>query len=170
MSDVVANAGLRAEVEDFIALEVDHIDRRRWQDWLALFTEDAVFWVPAWRNEDTLVENPTLELNLIYLRNRGMLEDRVFRFTSGDSYASTPLPTTSHVVSNIRLTPAQDGQIGVSAKAIIVSVHPRRGAQLRGAWYDYTIVRDAGGGLRIARKKITLLEQVIDGTVDIYSL
>jgi 3-phenylpropionate/cinnamic acid dioxygenase small subunit len=170
MSDVTASLDLRAQIEDFIALEVDHIDRRRWKDWIALFTEDAVYWVPAWRNEDTLVENPKLELNLIYLRNRGQLEDRVFRFSSGDSYASTPLPTTSHVVGSIRSTPAKDGQIAVSAKAVVVSVHPRRGSQLRGVWYDYTLVHDAAGNFRIARKKITLLEQIIDGTVDVYSL
>ncbi len=57
----------------------------------------------------------------------------------------------------------------VSAKWTVLSLEPRRGKSWRGGWYDYTLVDD-GGTLRIRRKKIVLLEDVIDGTVDIYQI
>jgi hypothetical protein len=33
-----------------------HLDAQRWDDWLALYTEDAVFWLPAWTDEHRLAE------------------------------------------------------------------------------------------------------------------
>lgn len=35
------------------------LDERRWQDWLALFTEDCQYWVPAWVSEQRQTEDPT---------------------------------------------------------------------------------------------------------------
>jgi len=29
--------------------EALYLDERRWDDWLALYHDDAEFWVPAWR-------------------------------------------------------------------------------------------------------------------------
>ena len=45
----------------------------------------------------------------------------------------------------------------------------RWGKQLRGGWYDYRLKR-RDGRLAIAEKKITLLEDVIDGAIDIHQI
>ncbi|WP_142850255.1 aromatic-ring-hydroxylating dioxygenase subunit beta [Telmatospirillum sp. J64-1] len=159
----------RDAVEELLFLEADLLDRRQWDEWLSLYTPDAVFWVPSWRNEDQTVENPELELNLIYINGRGGLEDRVFRFDSGDSYASLPLPATSHVVGSVRLLRQTDEQVEAGAKWIVATMSHRRGTQIRSGWYDY-VLRRTEHGLRIARKKVTLLETAIDGTIDVYNL
>jgi 3-phenylpropionate/cinnamic acid dioxygenase small subunit len=156
------------QVNTLLAEEADHIDRRRWQDWVNLYTEDATFWVPAWRNEDETTQDPKREISLIYLPQRG-IEDRVFRFSSGDSYASTPLPTTSHVVGSVRIIEDAGDTLEVQAKGAVVTMDPRTGVTTRGVWYEYQL-RDEGGQLRIASKKVTLLEAVIDGTVDVYNV
>jgi len=46
---------------------------------------------------------------------------------------------------------------------------PRWGKQVRGGWYDYTLQR-LDEALQIQRKKITLLESVIDGAIDIHQI
>ncbi|KAB7624000.1 aromatic-ring-hydroxylating dioxygenase subunit beta [Alkalilimnicola sp. S0819] len=159
---------LWADVNDLLALEADLMDRKQWQDWVNLYTEDALFWMPAWRNEDSFTEDPETELSLIYLPNRG-IADRVFRFTSGDSYASTPLPTTSHTVGSVRVL-ADDGEhVTVSAKASVITMDPRTGVTPRGVWYDMKL-RRVDGELKIAVKKVTMLEKTIDGTVDVYNV
>ena len=55
------------------------MDRRRWDDWIALYAEDAIFWVPSWADEETLVEDPEVSLNLMYLVGRETIRDRIFR-------------------------------------------------------------------------------------------
>ncbi len=43
---------------DVIFSEALAIDERRWDDWLAHFADDCVFWVPAWRSESELTTDP----------------------------------------------------------------------------------------------------------------
>ena len=43
----VANRELRAEVEAFLLEEAELPDSRRLNEWAALFTEDAIYHVPA---------------------------------------------------------------------------------------------------------------------------
>src|SRR5215212_4753071 len=41
---------LRAEIEEFLSLEADLVDSRRWDEWLALFSEDLHYRMPIARN------------------------------------------------------------------------------------------------------------------------
>ncbi len=160
---------LREEVRDLLALEADLLDRKQWREWLDLYLEDCVYWVPAWIDEETTGDDPELQVNMIYIVGRAGLEGRVLRIASGDAYAETPASRTSHLVESVRITGQDANGLDVSAKFLVLVVDTRWGKQLRGGWYDYRLVR-RDGDLRIARKKITLLEDVIDGAVDIHQI
>ncbi|MDI3469825.1 MAG: hypothetical protein OJF62_001888 [Pseudolabrys sp.] len=156
--------------EQLLYLEADVLDRQMWEEWLPLYTEDSIYWVPSWADEEHLIENPELEINMMYIVGKAGLEARLYRISSRDSYASLPLPRTSHVVSSVRITgEAENGDILVSAKWSVLSSDARRGKIVRGGWYDYALAKTAEG-LRIRRKKITLLEDMIDGTIDIFQI
>jgi 3-phenylpropionate/cinnamic acid dioxygenase small subunit len=156
-------------IEDLIFLEADLLDRKQWQDWLDLYTSDCVIWVPSWDSEEQLVEDPELSVNMMYLVGKPALEARVHRITSVDAYASLPLARTMHSVTNIRLVEETSTIFKVVAKWIVLCLDPRRGKIWRGGWYDYSLEK-CQKGLHIQAKKITLMEDVIDGTVDIYQL
>ena len=66
---------LKRDVAELIQWEATLLDRRRWDDWIDLFTEDAVYWVPSWADEEKTTSDPETQLNLIYLRDRGGLEE-----------------------------------------------------------------------------------------------
>ena len=156
-------------IEDLIFLEADLLDRKQWQDWLDLYTSDCVIWVPSWDSEEQLVEDPELSVNMMYLVGKPALEARVHRITSVDAYASLPLARTMHSVTNIRLVEEKSSILKVVAKWIVLCLDPRRGKIWRGGWYDYSLEK-CQKGLHIQAKKITLMEDVIDGTIDIYQL
>ena len=156
-------------IQSLLYLEADLLDRQRWAEWSALYVEDCVIWVPAWDSEEALVEDPEISVNMMYLVGKPALEARLHRIASDDAYASLPLARTSHAVTNIRVVEDRGAEIDVSSKFTVLSLEPRRGKSWRGGWYDHTLVEEAGA-LRIKRKKITLLEDVIDGTVDLYQI
>jgi 3-phenylpropionate/cinnamic acid dioxygenase small subunit len=89
---------------DVLMREAMYLDERRWDEWLDLFAPDVEFWVPTWTAEGELTKDPRCELSLMYLQNRGGLGDRIARIRTGLSPAATPLPRTTHMVSNIRAT------------------------------------------------------------------
>ena len=42
-----ADTALRNRVEDLLFREAALLDEKKWQAWLQLYVEDAVFWMPA---------------------------------------------------------------------------------------------------------------------------
>ncbi len=142
------------------------IDQKQWAEWLSLYTEDAVFWMPSWKNEAQTTDDPVYQLNLIYLPNRQGLEDRIYRIETGDSFASVPLDRTTHVVGGVLVT--GQGNEGIEAFASwIVHTYGYRGTTTRSGSYEY-LLRETPGGLRIARKKVVMIDDRLEGAVDVY--
>lgn len=160
----------RTQAEDILYREALLLDRGEWDAWLDLYLSDAVFWMPAWRDETTPTADPDSELSLIYYRGRRNLEDRVWRVRSGLSVASSPLPRVVHSVTNVVLERAAEGDAQVSS-SFTVHRYDRRSERSHVFFGRYehqlSLVGDAW---RIASKKILLLNDVIPTVVDFYSI
>jgi len=166
--NMIIDPHLHAEVTSLLAAEALHLDNQRWREWLALYTEDAVYYVPAWQSEDKLTDDPKTQLSLIYISARAGLEERIFRIESRDSFASLPLDRTTHLTSNILITAAEGDTVQLEATWMVHSVGAR-GDSTRGGRYQYTLRRE-GGQLRIARKVTVIIDEKLEGTVDVYHI
>ena len=162
------DAALTAESADLLYREAWHLDRREWEAWLGLYTDDAVFWAPAIVGEEGFSEDPDNDVSLIYLDRPG-LEARVFRIEGRDSFASAPLPHTAHVVSNVRASGTGGAEIEVSATWLVNSFLRTDPPILRAGRYGYTL-RRTGAGLMIARKTVHVLDDRIVGPIDIFNI
>jgi benzoate/toluate 1,2-dioxygenase subunit beta len=100
-----------------------------------------------------------------YLKGRSHLEDRVFRLQTGDSFASVPMARTTHVVGNVLITAVDRHQIDVRASWIVHSfgIH---GPLTRSGSYEYQL-RQRDEVLRIARRKVTIIDEKLVGPVDV---
>ncbi|HVV92175.1 MAG TPA: aromatic-ring-hydroxylating dioxygenase subunit beta [Hyphomicrobiales bacterium] len=160
-----------AVVTDLLVREATFLDEQRWSDWLSLFDEACEYWVPSWRDDGRLVEDPRREISLFYHSSRAGLEDRVHRITSGMSPASMPLPRTAHAVSNVRLgAPAADDVIRAASTWSTDVYDPKFGESHRFfGRAEYELGRAAGAWL-IRKKKTVLLNDRIASTLDIYCI
>jgi benzoate/toluate 1,2-dioxygenase beta subunit len=86
---------LRA-VEAFLFREARLMDSHAYDEWLALWTEDARYWLPT---DDA---ETTMRISLVNEDLAG-LEDRVTRLKSGAHYAQDPRSRLSRVVANIEI-------------------------------------------------------------------
>lgn len=96
------------DIQAFLYREARLLDDRQWDEWLQCYSKQAVFWMPAWDDDDQLTRDPQTEISLIYYPNREGLEDRVYRIKTERSGASTPEPRTTHQISNLEVL-SQDG-------------------------------------------------------------
>ena len=161
-------AEILAQCADLLYQEAACLDERRWADWLALYTEDAEYWIPAWDDAGRPTDDPRSQLSLVYYNSRAGLEDRVWRIESGTTIASVPMPRTCHQVSNIRITDVVDGQPHVSANWHVHMYRPER-QRASGYFGFYTyVLRPEQTQLKIAKKKIILLNDEIESVLDIY--
>lgn len=159
-----------AEAEAFLYGEAALLDEGDWDAWLDLYAEDAQFWMPAWRDEETPTADPRAELSLIYYAGWAGLADRVFRARSGQSVASSPRPRCMHCISNVRVLAATEATAEVASN-FVVHLHDVRAGRSHAFFGRYRHqLRREDSMWRIAAKTIWLLNDTIPTVVDFYSV
>ena len=171
VSDPQADRHAVELAEHLLFQEVACLDEQRWDDWLELFCADCEYWVPSWKDEHEPTEDPRRELSLIYYRNRAGLEDRVWRVRSHRSVASSPLPRTHHVVTNVRASREAGSRClrGRSNWTVHQFRLKSRDVELMFGRYEHEWIED-GESWKIRRRKALLLNDLMPAMLDFYSL
>ena len=157
------------QAQQFLYREARYLDDREFETWLTLYSPEAEFWMPAWDDDDKLVENPQTEISLIYYPHKGGLEDRVFRIrTERSSATSLPEPRTSHNISNVELLEQTDGWCKLRFNWLTFNFRYKTVDTYFGTSF-YTL-DTTGEQPLITRKKVILKNDYIHHVVDIYHL
>jgi benzoate/toluate 1,2-dioxygenase beta subunit len=156
---VLPNAALDVRpYEAFLIHEARLLDEGFFDDWVALFTEDARYWVPIEAGQ----ADPFETVSLMY-DDRRLLETRVRRLSDPRIYSQEPRSRTSRTVNNVTIEPST-GEPGVVVRSKFVLVEYRREDQrLFAGTYFHRLV-GAGSAMRIAMKKVELVN--CDGPLD----
>ncbi|WP_428908043.1 aromatic-ring-hydroxylating dioxygenase subunit beta [Niallia sp. Krafla_26] len=139
------------EIEAFLIQEADYLDRKQFQDWLHLFAEDAIYWVPS--NQDDY--DPMVHVSIIY-DNMERLKERVWRLESGLAYGQEPQSKTNHLLTNVRILDNLNDRIKVAANFIVVEIR-RSVKTIYSGRMEYELIQ-SGLSWKIAQKKTILLE------------
>jgi ethylbenzene dioxygenase subunit beta len=148
--------------EQFLVHEARLLDDGRFDEWLALFTAGAWYWVPAAPDQD----NPFDTVSLIY-DDRRLLETRVRRLASPRIYSQEPRSRTSRMVGNVTVEEAETDHSACTVRSKFLVVENRRDSQrLFGGTAFHRLVQ-TDGGLRIAWKRVNLVncDAPLDGIV-----
>jgi benzoate/toluate 1,2-dioxygenase beta subunit len=159
---------VRRRVEDFLYREARLLDDRDWDSWLECYAPHATFWMPAWDDDDRLVEDPQQHISLIYYHNREGLEDRIFRIKTERSGASMPEARTAHFVANIELVDQREGMVGVRFNWHTLSHRYQVTDTFFGTSFYTLDMR--GETPSILAKKVVLKNDYIHQVVDVYHI
>jgi benzoate/toluate 1,2-dioxygenase subunit beta len=140
----------KPEFENFIFREARLADEGSYEEWLSLWTDDAVYWVPC-SDGDT---DPTRNVSLIY-DNKARLEDRVARLASGTVLAQDSKPKIRRLISNFEIEERSNTETKVESNFIIVEA--RGLSQYTWCGRSVHILRKLGEELKIVRKTVFLV-------------
>lgn len=84
---------LAAELIDFVYEEADLLDRAHYQDWLSLFTEDGLYWIPS----DPTQKDPYSCTSHLF-DDKLMRGLRVERLSSARAYSQQPRSRSHHLL------------------------------------------------------------------------
>ncbi|UTI63672.1 aromatic-ring-hydroxylating dioxygenase subunit beta [Paraconexibacter antarcticus] len=145
------------EVEQFIYREARYQDELEYDAWEALWTDDAIYWVPANGGDS----DPTREVSILF-DNRARIATRIKQLHTGKRHSQTPPSQLRRIVSNVELLDGEADGIGpegdIRAGANFLVYESReRGVTLWAGRSDYTL-RRTPDGLRMAYKKVTLVD------------
>src|SRR6266550_126614 len=105
----------RRAVSDFLHREARLADEARYAEWYALWTDDAVYWVPATTDP---AADPDKHLSHIY-DNRARLDTRIKLLQTGHRYSQEPPSLMRRLISNIEIEGADDGELVVASNFIL---------------------------------------------------
>lgn len=96
----------RLGVQDFLVAEAEALDDRRFEEWLALFADDATYYAPVKVTRRSGNDDVVEEIGL-FDENKKSLGLRVARLATDVAWAEDPPSHTRRFVTNIRI--AEDG-------------------------------------------------------------
>jgi 3-phenylpropionate/cinnamic acid dioxygenase small subunit len=131
--------------EQFLFHEAQLLDTQRFEEWLALFTEDATYWVPLEQNQ----KDPHETSSLIY-DDRTLLELRVKQFRHPRAHARAPLARTIHQVGNVIVN-----DLVVNSTLTVIEFRNEK-QKLWAGLVEHQLRRERDSW-RIARKRIDLV-------------
>ena len=152
-----------AEVEQFLYREARLLDQGHLDEWLALFTDDATYWVPLEANQ----QDPRGAVSIIY-DDRRLLEVRVRQFRHPRAHARLPAYRTVHHIGNVQILADDGREITVGSSLVMLEYRQER-QRVWGALVEHRL-RRTPDGLRIAAKRIDLpnSESELDGIVALF--
>src|SRR5262249_43953528 len=108
-TDAQALAGLllHREIEEFLYTEAELLDARRFDEWLALFTDDARYWMPMRPNvppddPERAFTREGADVNW-FDEGKDTLGRRVAQIQTGIHWAEEPPSRICHMISNVQI-------------------------------------------------------------------
>ena len=157
---------LKEDIGEFLAFEADLLDARRYEDWLALLTEDIRYWMPMARNmaSDDSGREFTIEDEDVNWIEEGIetIRQRVAQLATGLHWAEQPPSRTSHMISNLRVLENSDALDEVKTRCRFLVYRNRLEDEQNifvGKRND--TLRRANGSWKIARREIYLDQNVM---------
>ncbi|HET8672432.1 MAG TPA: aromatic-ring-hydroxylating dioxygenase subunit beta [Thermoleophilaceae bacterium] len=142
-----------AAVAAFLYHEADLLDSRRYEEWLGLYTDDAIYWIPQGDDADHVHQ-----VSIAYDDHR-RLHERVLRLGSGFAFSQDPPSRTCHVVGNVRIAGELDGDLDVRSNLVLAEM--RRGLQSVYAGQVTHQLVPTGESFLVRRKTIRLINSDI---------
>lgn len=141
-------------VAGFLYREARLADEARYAEWLALWTDDGVYWVPATTEPDA---DPERQLSHIY-DHRARIETRVKLLQTGVRYSQEPASRMRRLISNIEVEEADGGELVAGSNFLLAELAVQAGRELH--WWAGRAthrLRRVDGQLRMSRKTVVLV-------------
>jgi 3-phenylpropionate/cinnamic acid dioxygenase small subunit len=140
------------ELARFVRLEARLLDEKRFDEWYALFTDDAHYWVPAVHGQ-----TDPLKQNSLAYEDKLLLQLRVERLKSPLAYSQKPASRSLHVLQEPEVEKRDDTKGEFLTRTPFIYTETKADDSQRyaaTAWHTLVFVE---GKLRIKLKRVDIL-------------
>jgi len=137
-------------VEEFLFHEARLLDEREFEAWMALFSDDGIYWIPATPGQ----QDPLGEVSIAY-EDRQLLDVRVRRLRHPENYADQPQARTRRVIGNVMLDEGDSVVTVVRSNFMLVEIQNDAQRMFAGE-YVHTL-KPAGDSFQVVQKRVDLL-------------
>jgi len=150
----VSDVAARDEFRRLLEREARLLDQLRYEDWLAMYTAECVYWVPSTPDAG----DPRREISIMF-DDRRRLEDRIYRLRTGFAWSQAPASRTVRLIANVEVFAAARDDVRMLRANFLISEFWGDETRVLAGWAGYRVVRDGdGGGWKIQAKQVNLIE------------
>lgn len=137
---------------EFVYAEARMLDEQRFDDWLALFTDDGRYWMPLVPGQ----QDPRLHASLLY-EDRLLLQVRIERLRGQRTFSQQPKSRCHHLLQQPGIELRDDAAGRYTLRTAFHYVETRLDAQtLYAGWATHELVAQ-GDALRMQLKRVDLV-------------
>jgi 3-phenylpropionate/cinnamic acid dioxygenase small subunit len=144
------DTALQRQVEQFLFHQSELLDRKLWQAFIDMFTQDGVYWAPAAPEQTEWVDSPS-----IFAEDRALMQVRMARVMHPNAWSLAGSWETSHLIGNVVIESASDTAVSVRSRFQMLELR-RDVIRHIGGTYRHTLQRN-GGDFSIALQRVDLI-------------
>ena len=148
----ITDAAARDEFRRLLEREARLLDQLRYDDWLALYAPECIYWVPSTPNAG----DPRREISVMF-DDRRRLEDRIYRFRTGYAWSQAPASRTVRLVTNVEVFAAARDDSRMVRSNFLISEFWGDETRVLTGWAGHRLVRD-GAEWKIQAKQVNLID------------
>lgn len=139
-------------VEQFLYLEAMYLDRKLYDEWLDLFAEDGLYWVPAAPDQQDPYEHISL-----YFEDAALRRMRVRRLRHPQAFSLENPVRASRIVGNVMIEDHDGASGACRVRSTFQMLELQYGEQhLYGGFYTHEL-KPAGDSYEIKMKRVDLI-------------
>jgi 3-phenylpropionate/cinnamic acid dioxygenase small subunit len=149
---VIGDPPLRDLLRGLLEREARLLDQLRFDEWLALYTPECLYWVPTTPEGG----DPRREVAISF-DDRRRMEDRVFRLRTGYAWSQAPKSRTVRMISNVEVFATGREAVRMVRSNFMISEFRVDGTRFLSGWCGHRLVQQGGQWL-IAVRQVNLID------------
>jgi len=149
---VVTAPEVRDQFRLLIEREARLLDELRFDDWLAMYAPECIYWVPGTPGGG----DPRREIAISF-DDRRRMEDRIFRLRTGYAWSQAPKSRTVRLVSNVEVFITREGAARMVRSNFLTSEFRVDGTRFLSGWCGHRFVENANGW-QIQVRQVNLID------------
>ena len=146
----VADPHVRERCRMLLEREARLLDQGRFEDWLAMYSPQCIYWIPATPGGD-----PRREVAVAF-DDRRRLEDRVYRLRTGHAWSQAPASRTVRLVGNVEAFACDQDGLLVRSNFLVSDLRTGE-TRFWSGWCGHRL-RARGGRYEIEVRQVNLID------------
>ncbi len=148
----IADLATRDQFRMLLEREARLLDQLRYDDWLAMYTPECIYWVPS----TPAAGDPRREISVMF-DDRRRLEDRIYRMRTGFAWSQAPASRTVRLITNVEVFATARDDVRMLRSNFLISEFWGDETRVLTGWAGHRVVQQ-GSAWKIQAKQINLIE------------
>ncbi len=148
----IVDLATRDQFRMLLEREARLLDQLRYDDWLAMYTPECIYWVPS----TPAAGDPRREISVMF-DDRRRLEDRIYRMRTGFAWSQAPASRTVRLITNVEVFGTARDDVRMLRSNFLISEFWGDETRVLTGWAGHRVVQQ-GSAWKIQAKQINLIE------------